>query len=342
MNLPSLQGVHVLVVGDLMLDRYWIGPAERVSQEAPVPVVRVERVEEHPGGAANVALNVASLGARCTLIGYVGKDDAAEALVDRLTAAGVACDLVVVDGWSTVVKLRVVSQNQQLIRTDFESALIPGEDHRALLREKVIARLLDASAMVLQDYDKGVIEDPETLIGSAIAAGVPVVVDPKRKPFARYAGAAILKPNAKELEAALGSWDDDTDLVSLSAAACRTHRLGAMVITRGAGGAGMRTAVPRWRTWRAGWWWPRRERRRSRGPSLRLRWPGVIGWTAVLCAGRSWRTRSLRRERPASGSSSPTAASTSFTRATSRIWRKPGRWAIAWWWPSTTMTRWRV
>ncbi len=236
MNLPSLQGVHVLVVGDLMLDRYWIGPAERMSQEAPVPVVRVERVEEHPGGAANVALNVASLGARCTLIGYVGKDDAAEALVDRLTAAGVACDLVVVDGWSTVVKLRVVSQNQQLIRTDFESALIPGEDHRALLREKVIARLLDASAMVLQDYDKGVIEDPETLIGSAIAAGVPVVVDPKRKPFARYAGAAILKPNAKELEAALGSWDDDTDLVSLSAAACRTHRLGAMVITRGAGG----------------------------------------------------------------------------------------------------------
>ncbi|MDH3644626.1 MAG: PfkB family carbohydrate kinase, partial [Gammaproteobacteria bacterium] len=114
MNLPSLQAVHVLVVGDLMLDRYWSGPAHRVSQEAPVPVVHVDQVEQHPGGAANVALNIASLGARCTLVGAVGNDDAANALLETLAAAGVVCDFVRVPDWPTIVKLRVVSQNQQL------------------------------------------------------------------------------------------------------------------------------------------------------------------------------------------------------------------------------------
>jgi D-beta-D-heptose 7-phosphate kinase/D-beta-D-heptose 1-phosphate adenosyltransferase len=236
MNLPSLQAVHVLVVGDLMLDRYWSGPAHRVSPEAPVPVVQVERVEQYPGGAANVALNIASLGARCTLIGVVGNDDAASSLIDTLSAAGVVCDLVSLEGWQTIVKLRVVSQNQQLLRTDFEQPFPQDSACAAAVAEKVKANLDDATTLVLQDYDKGVLDDPESLIVLATRAGVPVVVDPKHKPFRRYAGVDLLKPNEQELQSAVGPWADDDELVSKARALCGEHELGAVVITRGAKG----------------------------------------------------------------------------------------------------------
>ena len=126
MKLPSLQSVHVLVVGDIMMDRYWFGEARRISQEAPVPVVDVDSTEDRPGGAANVALNITSLGARCTLVGLVGEDDAAEKLRIKLSAAGVVFDFIPVADWSTIVKLRVISQKQQLIRTDFEKELPAG------------------------------------------------------------------------------------------------------------------------------------------------------------------------------------------------------------------------
>jgi D-beta-D-heptose 7-phosphate kinase / D-beta-D-heptose 1-phosphate adenosyltransferase len=181
MKLPSLQDVQVLVVGDVMLDRYWIGSARRVSQEAPVPVVDVERTEDRPGGAANVALNVASLGARCTLVGVVGEDAAAATLEAMLSAAGVTCDFVVQPDWPTILKLRVVSQNQQLLRTDFERPL-PDEVAEAI-RARVEARLPGASVLVLEDYDKGVLIEPPALIAAAARAGIPVVVDPKHKPF---------------------------------------------------------------------------------------------------------------------------------------------------------------
>ncbi|MFU8815412.1 MAG: PfkB family carbohydrate kinase, partial [Pseudomonadales bacterium] len=193
MNLPSLKSVHVLVVGDVMLDRYWVGSARRVSQEAPVPVVEVEHTEDRPGGAANVALNVASLGARCTLVGLVGDDEAAGALRAVLSAAGVRCEFITVADWPTIVKLRVVSQKQQLLRTDFEQPL--PHDLSEAVRERVLEHLQGASAMVLQDYDKGALSDPAALIAAAAAAAVPVVVDPKHKPFASYAGADLLKPN---------------------------------------------------------------------------------------------------------------------------------------------------
>ncbi|MBX3707241.1 MAG: bifunctional D-glycero-beta-D-manno-heptose-7-phosphate kinase/D-glycero-beta-D-manno-heptose 1-phosphate adenylyltransferase HldE [Pseudomonadales bacterium] len=238
MRLPSLQSVHVLVVGDVMLDRYWVGDARRVSQEAPVPVVDVTRTEDLPGGAANVALNVASLGARCTLIGLVGADAAADALVERLTAAGVTCDFVTVDDWPTIIKLRVVSRNQQLLRTDFERPL-PAPRRAAVHAQvcaRVAARLADASVVVLQDYDKGTIEGPEQLIGLARAKGRRVLVDPKHKSFARYAGADLVKPNAHEFRAAAGDWSDDEELIRLATGTCTANDFAALVITRGSRG----------------------------------------------------------------------------------------------------------
>ena len=234
MKLPSLKSVHVLVVGDVMLDRYWVGAARRVSQEAPVPVVDVDHTEDRPGGAANVALNVASLGGRCTLVGLVGNDEAARTLEATLSAAGVTCDFVTVDDWPTILKLRVVSQQQQLLRTDFERPL-PADATEAV-SARVAGHLQDASVMVLQDYDKGALSQPEVLIERAIAAGVPVVVDPKHKPVARYAGADLLKPNAHEFEAAVGPWADDAELVTLAQSLCAVHRLNAVVVTRGGRG----------------------------------------------------------------------------------------------------------
>lgn len=234
MELPSLEAVHVLVVGDVMLDRYWMGSARRVSQEAPVPVVDVEHTEDRPGGAANVALNVASLGARCTLVGLVGDDEAARTLTAMLSAAGVTCDLVEVPDWPTVMKLRVVSRKQQLLRTDFESPL--PVDLSDAVAERVKSHLAGATAVVLQDYDKGALVRPRDLVELAAAAGVPVVVDPKHKAFSSYAGARLIKPNQEEFQAAVGPWQDDEALVSLGRELCGHHRLGALVVTRGGRG----------------------------------------------------------------------------------------------------------
>lgn len=234
MNLPSLESVHVVVVGDVMLDRYWIGSARRVSQEAPVPVVDVDHTEDRPGGAANVALNVASLGGRCTLVGLVGDDEAARTLEAMLGAAGVICDFVVLGDWPTVLKLRVVSQNQQLLRTDFERP-VPG-DPSAAVRERLAAHLDGASAVVLQDYDKGTLNHPGELVRLAAEAGVPVIVDPKHKPLGSYAGADLVKPNLHEFEAAVGPWADDDAMVSLGRELCVHHGFGALVVTRGGRG----------------------------------------------------------------------------------------------------------
>ncbi|MGE0624994.1 MAG: bifunctional D-glycero-beta-D-manno-heptose-7-phosphate kinase/D-glycero-beta-D-manno-heptose 1-phosphate adenylyltransferase HldE [Pseudomonadales bacterium] len=240
MNLPSLQALRVVVVGDVMLDRYWFGTARRISQEAPVPVVDVDHVEDRPGGAANVALNVVSLGARCTLIGAVGEDDAGRRLGETLEAAGVDCDLIPVADWSTVVKLRVMSQKQQLIRTDFETPL--ARDLSGELGEHLARHLKGASALILQDYDKGTLGNPRSLIELAAKAGVPVVVDPKFKPFSVYHGADLIKPNLEEFRRAVGPWEDDDELLAKAQAVSREHALGAMVVTRGGRGSTVVTA----------------------------------------------------------------------------------------------------
>jgi D-beta-D-heptose 7-phosphate kinase/D-beta-D-heptose 1-phosphate adenosyltransferase len=194
----------------------------------------VQRTEDRPGGAANVALNVASLGARCTLVGLVGNDEAARTLRELLTAAGVTCDFVAVDDWPTIVKLRVVSRNQQLLRTDFERPL--PADHRVQIRARLAEHLRQATVVVLQDYDKGALTAPAELIALARAGGVPVVVDPKHKPFASYAGADLVKPNAHEFRGSVGTWSDDDELVRRGAAACADFDFNALVITRGSRG----------------------------------------------------------------------------------------------------------
>ena len=232
--LPSLRDVHAVVVGDLMLDRYWQGEARGISPEAPVPVVAVSDVEDRPGGAANVALNVASLGARCTLLGCIGKDAEGAALRSILEAAGVLCDFVEIDGWATTLKLRVVSQQQQLLRNDFESP-VPAEAARALAA-KAKAHLADAAVLVVADYDKGAVADPAALIQAANATGTASVVDPKFKPLSSYAGASLLKPNRQEFTAAAGQFGDVDALADSAQALCRAHGFGAMVVTAGADG----------------------------------------------------------------------------------------------------------
>lgn len=230
LKLPDFSTSTVLVVGDVMLDRYWQGPASRISPEAPVPVVKVEGDEYRPGGAGNVALNAAALGARATLVGLVGGDPEADLLQDRLRARGVACALVPVPDSRTITKLRILSKHQQLIRLDFEDGFLASDGSGVLAR--FAQGLPGASAVVLSDYAKGVLRDPQALIRLARERGVPVVVDPKGRDFARYRGATLLTPNQSEFEAVAGPITDEADLVAKGEALRASLDLAALLITR--------------------------------------------------------------------------------------------------------------
>ena len=230
--LPSDPEVHVLVVGDVMLDRYLYGRTERVSEEAPVPIVQVDGSEDRLGGAANVALNVVSLGARCTLVGAIGDDPNGTAVAALLDAAGIDADLVVVDGWRTILKERVVSMRKQIARMDFE---MPLPESAAIEVAKRVARhAAGKNALVVEDYDKGAIDRPQRIL--AAAAGLTTVVDPKFKRFAEYRGAALLKPNRREFRQALGRWPDDSELGELGSALARSSGVDAIALTRGGDG----------------------------------------------------------------------------------------------------------
>ena len=199
-DVKDFRKLHVLVVGDLMLDRYWVGDADRVSPEAPVPIVTVSEQEYRPGGAANVALNVVSLGADCTLVGFTGQDEAGEQLLQSLAAAGVDCQFIKLQDWQTPVKLRVLANSQQMIRLDFEQKppLVGESERLALLLNRVEKQLKEAQVLILEDYDKGVLQDPQALIAAAKQNAVPVLVDPKAKPLSEYKNSDIVKPNEKE------------------------------------------------------------------------------------------------------------------------------------------------
>lgn len=230
--LPSDPQVHVLVVGDIMLDRYLYGRTERVSEEAPVPIVQVDGSEDRLGGAANVALNVVSLGARCTLVGAVGDDPCGTVVADLLDAAGVEADLVVVGGWRTTLKERVVSMRKQIARMDFEAPL---PESAAIDVAKRVARHAGGkNALIVEDYDKGAVDRPQRIL--AAAAGLATVVDPKFKPFAEYRGAALLKPNRREFGQALGRWPNDSELGELGPALARSSGVEAIALTRGGDG----------------------------------------------------------------------------------------------------------
>lgn len=231
LQIPRFSTARVVVLGDIMLDRYWTGPVARISPEAPVPVVRVDHVEERPGGAGNVALNVAALGGRITLIGPTGDDEAADILAERLGAAGVDCHLLRMPTARTILKLRVLSRHQQLIRLDFEQPF-PGYRGEALL-EHLEAVLEESDVVVLSDYGKGSLSAAPALIQAARRAGKPVVVDPKGRDFSRYRGATVVTPNLAELEAVVGVCPDEKTLVARSVALLREQGIEALLVTRG-------------------------------------------------------------------------------------------------------------
>lgn len=227
----AFQSASILVVGDVILDRYWSGATGRISPEAPVPVVHVTESEERPGGAANVAANVAALGAEVTLIGVTGTDEAAAVLADRLEALRVRCRFTRIAGSPTTVKLRVLSQHQQLIRLDFERPH-PGCGVDQLF-EDFRSALSGAEVVVLSDYGKGSLANVERIIDLAHSRNKPIVVDPKGRDFSRYRGATVLTPNTKELEAVVGECTGRDELIDKGRRLCETLGLAALLVTRG-------------------------------------------------------------------------------------------------------------
>ncbi|WOG26678.1 bifunctional D-glycero-beta-D-manno-heptose-7-phosphate kinase/D-glycero-beta-D-manno-heptose 1-phosphate adenylyltransferase HldE [Endozoicomonas sp. 8E] len=230
LTLPRFNEARVLVIGDVMLDRYWHGGTSRISPEAPVPVVRVTNVEDRPGGAGNVALNIASLGAPTWLIAATGDDEAADSLQTRLEAAGVYCDFARLKDMPTITKLRVISQHQQLIRLDQEEPFsVLSSD---ILEEKAANLLKNMGAVILSDYNKGTLQNQQQLIKLARTKGIPVLVDPKGTNFERYRGASIITPNLHEFEAVVGPCTDEQELITKGHQLLDELELDAMLITR--------------------------------------------------------------------------------------------------------------
>ncbi|UUY09951.1 bifunctional D-glycero-beta-D-manno-heptose-7-phosphate kinase/D-glycero-beta-D-manno-heptose 1-phosphate adenylyltransferase HldE [Pseudomonas sp. J452] len=229
-SMPRFDCATVLVVGDVMLDRYWHGGTSRISPEAPVPVVKVEQIEDRPGGAANVALNIAALGAPALLVGVTGRDEAAHSLTDSLHAAGVQAHFQRIDEQPTIVKLRVMSRHQQLLRMDFEEPF--NTDAEALAAD--VDGLLDGvKVLVLSDYGKGALKNHQVLVQLARSKGIPVLADPKGKDFSIYRGASLITPNLSEFEAIVGHCADEAELVSRGAQLMLELELGALLVTRG-------------------------------------------------------------------------------------------------------------
>jgi len=226
----EIKDVNVLVVGDIMLDRYWFGEVERISPEAPVPVVRVARREDRLGGAANVARNIVALGARATLVGVVGRDEAG-AKVDELAASeGIATRLVGDSSLHTTPKMRVLGRQQQLLRVDFEET--PQAASLDGIQASVQELLATHTVVVLSDYAKGALARVESLIQAAREAGVPVLVDPKGHIYKRYFGATIITPNRSEMQDAVGRWRTEEELDERAQRLREELHLEALLVTR--------------------------------------------------------------------------------------------------------------
>ena len=242
-TLPEYENAQVLIIGDVMLDRYWHGPTGRISPEAPVPVVKVEDIEERPGGAANVALNVAALGGNAKLIGLVGDDEPAKALIKGLKSVHVSPDFVTVKDFPTITKLRVLSRNQQLIRVDFEEPFHTIDS--APLLQKMTQNLTPNSVVILSDYNKGTLADVQSMIVQAKKAGATILVDPKGADFEKYRGATLLTPNLSEFEAVVGHCKTDQELVERALGLIKEFDLEAMLVTRSENGMTLiREGVP--------------------------------------------------------------------------------------------------
>ena len=210
MKLPDTSKTRILVVGDVMLDRYWFGEVSRISPEAPVPVVKVERTEERLGGAANVARNIAALGAQAGLLAVVGADEAGQVLAKLLAESSIDASLHEDPQLNTTVKLRVLGRQQQLLRIDFENW--PTHEVLQAKLAEFEQRIANCDAVILSDYGKGGLTHIAAMIRIARAHGKPVLVDPKGDDYARYAGASIITPNRAELREVVGRWSSENDL----------------------------------------------------------------------------------------------------------------------------------
>ena len=243
-QLPDFKRARVLVAGDVMLDRYWFGDVNRISPEAPVPVVHVKRSEERPGGAANVARNITALQGRCTLLSVVGNDEAARSLETLLEGERVNASLHRDAELSTTVKLRVIGHQQQLLRIDFERA--PSHE---ILSAKLgeYEKLVDeADVVVLSDYGKGALEHVEEMIAAARRHKKPVMVDPKGWDYTRYRGATVLTPNRTEFREVAGRWKDDDDFRRRAQKLREDLDLEALIVTRSEEGMSLFTAAESW------------------------------------------------------------------------------------------------
>ena len=230
MRLADLSSARLLVVGDVMLDRYWFGDVSRISPEAPVPVVKVERTEDRPGGAANVARNAVALGAQVSLLSVVGDDEPGTTLARLIEGGGISAGLHVDPAISTTVKLRVIGRQQQLLRIDFETA--PSHE---VLRAKLAefeSRLPDCDVVILSDYGKGGLAHIGEMIRMARDAGKKILVDPKGDDYSKYAGATIITPNRAELREVVGRWKDDAELQKKAEALRSELGLEALLVTR--------------------------------------------------------------------------------------------------------------
>ena len=226
----AVEKARVLVVGDVMLDRYWFGEVERISPEAPVPVVHVAKREDRLGGAANVARNAVALGAQVTLVGLVGQDEAATRVRSLLGEAGVQAHLVTDAHHPTTLKMRVLGRQQQLLRIDFEEKPTP-----ALLEslaEHVAPLLAQHDVVVFSDYAKGALAQVEALIALARAKGLPILVDPKGSNYQRYRGATLVTPNRSEMQQAVGLWHSESELSERAQALRNELELEALLVTR--------------------------------------------------------------------------------------------------------------
>jgi D-glycero-beta-D-manno-heptose-7-phosphate kinase len=240
----ALAARRVLVVGDAMLDQYWFGDVERISPEAPVPVVRVQRREERLGGAANVARNVAAVGVRTALLTVLGDDAAGQSVSRLLAQAGIEPQVHLDPSLPTTVKLRVIGRRQQMLRVDFEN--VPEAETLAALLDNYAALLAAHDLVILSDYGKGGLAHIAGMIEQARAAGKPVLVDPKGDDYTRYKGATMLTPNRTELREVVGRWKDEADLTRRAQTLRADLRLQALLLTRSEEGMTLYTDEGAW------------------------------------------------------------------------------------------------
>jgi rfaE bifunctional protein kinase chain/domain len=238
-NRAQFAKTNLLVVGDVMLDRYWFGDSDRISPEAPVPVVQVSKVDERLGGAANVARNVAALGANTTILGVVGEDEAGKRIGELLRQSGVNSQLEVDPQVPTTVKLRVIARQQQLIRLDFEETPSQTALEQKLARfEKALGT---ADVLILSDYGKGALSQVATMIEHARAKKKVILVDPKGEDYEKYRGATLITPNRSELRQVVGRWADEDDLTRRAQDLRRSLGIEALLLTRSEEGMSMFT-----------------------------------------------------------------------------------------------------